>query len=99
MRRFTRAALIAAVAVLAITAVAIAAAPGADVRLSRDSPLDAGGGYTSNYTMVSGQPYSDATLDECTRARGRQNEPSIAIDPRDTDVIVGSSMTTAACST
>src|SRR4051794_11273453 len=76
---------------LALSAVAVAANFGTDVRLSRDDPADSGGGYTSDYTMVTGQPYSDATLDECTRARGRQNEPAVAIDPRQTQVIVGSS--------
>jgi hypothetical protein len=70
-------------------AVAVAAAPGADVRLTNDDP--ASGGYTSDYTMVTGQPYTDATLSECSQSRGRQNEPADAIDPRNTDVIVGSS--------
>ncbi len=73
---------------LAVSAAAIAAIPGADVRLTRDDP---GGGYVSNYTTVTGQPYSDATLDECSLSRGRENEPSVAIDPRQTQVIVGSS--------
>src|SRR5215475_14349026 len=74
-------------------AVAVAAAPGADVRLTNDDPATATttGGYTSDYTMVTGQPYSDATLSECTQSRGRQNEPAVAIDPRNTDVMVGSS--------
>ena len=64
-----------------------ASTPGADVRLTND----VGGGYVSDYTLVTGQPYTDATLTECGRSRGRQNEPSVAIDPRDTDVLVGSS--------
>jgi hypothetical protein len=66
-----------------------ASAPGADVRLSNDSP--ATGGYVSNYTMVTGTPYTDATLTECSRSRGRENEPSVAVDPRNPDVLVGSS--------
>ena len=70
-------------------AVAVAASPGADVRLTNDAPET--GGYTSDYTLVTGQPYTDATLSECSQSRGRQNEPAVAIDPRNTDVIVGSS--------
>jgi hypothetical protein len=91
MSRVIKLAIVAVGVVLALTAAAIAAIPGADVRLSRDDPADAGGGYVSNYTAVTGQPYSDATLAECTRSRGRQNEPAVAIDPRNTQVMVGSS--------
>src|SRR5690242_10203095 len=61
-------------------AVAVAASPGADVRLTNDAPGT--GGYTSDYTLVTGQPYTDATLSECSRSRGRQNEPADVIDPR-----------------
>ena len=91
MSRFIRVAIAAVGVVLAASAVALAAIPGADVRLTRDDPADLGGGYVSDYTMVTGRPYSDATLDECTRSRGRENEPAVAIDPRQTQVIVGSS--------
>src|SRR3954471_7177411 len=91
MSRVMRSAIAALAVVLAVSAVALAASPGADVRLTRDDPAQPGGGYISNYTMVTGSPYSDATLDECTRSRGRENEPSVAIDPRQTHVIVGSS--------
>jgi hypothetical protein len=89
--RFIRVVIAAVGMVLALSAVALAAIPGADVRLTRDDPADLGGGYMSDYTMVTGRPYSDATLDECTRSRGRENEPAVAIDPRQTQVIVGSS--------
>ncbi len=82
--------LAAVVAVLLLgPALASASAPGVDVRLTNDSPTL--GGYTSNYTLNTGTPYTDATLTECSRARGRQNEPSVAVDPRNTNVIVGSS--------
>jgi hypothetical protein len=64
-----------------------ASTPGADVRLTNDI----GGGYVSNYTMVTGTPYTDATLTECGQSRGRQNEPAVAIDPRNQNVLVGSS--------
>jgi hypothetical protein len=76
------------IATLALVGTAVASTPGGDVRLSNDDP---GGGYTSDYTMVTGSAYTDPTLTECSRARGRQNEPAVAINPRDTRVIVGSS--------
>ncbi|MFL6130276.1 MAG: sialidase family protein [Mycobacteriales bacterium] len=79
-----------AAASLLLTAVpALASTPGADVRLSNDAPGTSG--YVSNYTAVTGQPYTDATLTECSRARGRQNEPAVAVNPRNPQVIVGSS--------
>ena len=88
--RIHRFALVAATAVALLVPVAASAStPGTDVRLSNDST--AAGGYTSDYQLVTGTPYSDATLAECSRARGRQNEPAVAVDPRNTDVIVGSS--------
>jgi len=70
--------------------VAAIAASGAlaDVRLTNDFP---GGGYTSTYTLATGIPYTDATLTECSRSRGRQNEPAIAVNPRNLNVLIGSS--------
>jgi len=58
-----------------------------NVRLSND----VAGGYTSVYTLATGTPYSDSVLAECSIARGRQNEPSVAVDPRNTQVLIGSS--------
>src|ERR1700692_72059 len=52
---------------------------------------DFGGGYTSLYTLATGVPYTDAVISECSIARGRQNEPSVAMDPRNPLVLVGSS--------
>jgi hypothetical protein len=75
----------------AIAGAAFALPPGPDARLTNDDPAAPGGGYVSDYTLVTGVPYTDSTLTECTRSRGRQNEPSVAIDPRDTSVLVGSS--------
>src|SRR5215211_5350073 len=75
-------------AALLIVSIASASTPGGDVRLSNDFP---GGGYVSAYTLATGNPYTDATLSECSRARGRQNEPSVAVDPRNTNVLIGSS--------
>jgi hypothetical protein len=65
-----------------------ASSPGTDVRLTNDFP---GGGYVSAYTLATGNPYTDAVLNECSISRGRQNEPSVAVDPRNTSVLVGSS--------
>jgi hypothetical protein len=65
-----------------------ASTPGADVKLTRDAHDP---GYVSAYTLATGTAYTDATLAECSRSRGRQNEPAIAIDPRDPAVVLGSS--------
>jgi hypothetical protein len=67
------------------------AAPGADVRLTNDDPAKAGSGYVSAYTLATGRPYTDEVLTDCSNSRGRQNEPSVAVDPRNPQVIVGSS--------
>ena len=48
-------------------------------------------GYVSAYTLATGQAYTDSTLDECSIARGRQNEPSVSVDPRNQNVLLGSS--------
>jgi hypothetical protein len=58
-----------------------------EVRLTND----AGGGYVSTYTLATGVPYTDAVLMECSIARGRQNEPAVAFDPRNINVLIGSS--------
>ena len=79
-----------AIAVLAITLVAPSFSIGAvtNVRLTHD---DTTGNYISLYTQNTGTPYDDAVLKECRIARGRQNEPSNAMDPRNPSVILGSS--------
>jgi len=71
-----------------LVGVAAASTPGADVKLTHDANDP---GYVSSYTIATGTPYTDATLEECSRARGRQNEPAVAVDPRNTNVILGSS--------
>ena len=48
-------------------------------------------GYVSDYTLATGNPYTDQTLDECTVSKGRENEPAVAVDPRNTNVLLGSS--------
>jgi hypothetical protein len=89
VRRIVVVGVVAAVASSALVlGSASASNPGSDTRLSNDAPGTSG--YVSNYTSVTGQPYTDATLAECSRARGRQNEPSVAVNPRNARVIVGS---------
>jgi len=78
-----------ATGVVLLSVGAAGAAGPADVRLSNDSP--AAGGYVSEYTLATGVPYTDATLAECSRSRGRQNEPADELDPRNPQVILGSS--------
>ena len=80
---------LALVAAVALAGTVVASVPAGDVRLTNDDPSL--GGYTSDYTMVTATPYTDPTLTECSGARGRQNEPAVALDPRNTQVIVGSS--------
>jgi hypothetical protein len=90
IRRRVRLAALLAVPLAVLTAVpAGASTPGADVRLTNDAPGTSG--YVSNYTAVTGNAYTDATLRECSRSRGRQNEPSVAVNPRNPLVVVGSS--------
>ena len=64
-----------------------AVATTANVRLTNDTA----GGYVSAYTLATGNAYTDDVIKECAISRGRQNEPSVAIDPRNTNVILGSS--------
>src|SRR5438067_6749062 len=70
-----------------------ASTPGADVRLTNDCHPDAGcgAGYVSVYTLATGHPYTDQTLDECTISKGRQNEPAVAVNPRNTRLLLASS--------
>jgi hypothetical protein len=84
---------LASLAVLFAVAGAGASTPGSDARMSNDCHPDAGcgAGYVSAYTLATGTPYSDATLNECTISHGRQNEPAVAVDPRNTSVLLGSS--------
>jgi hypothetical protein len=85
MRRLVFFAAVAALAAVFTGAIS-ASTPGSDVRLSGDAT-----GYVSAYTLATGASYSDATLQECSQSRGRQNEPAVAIDPRDPAVVLGSS--------
>ncbi|MEO8437318.1 MAG: sialidase family protein, partial [Chloroflexota bacterium] len=58
-----------------------------NVRLTNDVE----DGYISAYTLATGIHYTDDTLDECGVSRGRQNEPAVEMDPRDPNVLIGSS--------
>jgi hypothetical protein len=71
----------------ALLAVGLAGASPGNVRLTNDFAH----GYVSAYTLGTGNPYTDATIAECGISRGRQNEPAVAVDPRDTHVLLGSS--------
>src|ERR671937_2096609 len=73
-------------ALLCVVAVPAAQAGPANARLSNDNSS-----YVSDYTLVTGTPYTDPVLTACSQSRGRQNEPAVAVDPRNTQVIVGSS--------
>src|SRR2546421_4889400 len=90
-----RLAILGALAIATLFAVGIAGAstPGADARLTNDCHPDAGcgAGYVSAYTLATGTPYTDQTLAECTIAHARQNEPAVAVDPRNASVLLGSS--------
>ncbi len=79
------------VVVAAIGTPALASSPGADARLSNDAAATSG--YVSNYNVNNPTTpvIADRALAECSRSRGRQNEPSVAVNPRDPRVIVGSS--------
>src|SRR5512133_2226183 len=58
-----------------------------NVRLTNDIS----GGYVSAYTLATGNSYTDPVLHECSISRGRQNEPAVGVDPRNTNVLIGSS--------
>ena len=73
-----RAAFIAAVALLAAVPVGAATA---DVRVTNDT--------AGNYQRYDGT--SDPTMASCSTGRRTQNEPSVAVDPRNTSIIVAGS--------
>src|SRR5262249_3319314 len=78
-----------ALAVLCVAGVPAAQAGPANTRLTHDD--GSGGGYVSDYTLVTGNVYTDDVLKACSQSRGRQNEPAVAVDPRNRQVILGSS--------
>lgn len=75
-----------AFATLVVVSMAGASSPGADARLTNDNSQ-----YVSSYTLATGVSYTDQTLQECSISRGRQNEPAVVVDPRNTSVLLGSS--------
>src|SRR5260370_2298257 len=74
---------------IAILFSAVPRSSGQNVRLTND--FQPGGGYTSAYTLATGISYRELGLNECSKSGGRQNEPAVAVDPRDTAVLIGSS--------
>jgi hypothetical protein len=85
MRRFATVGVLASALLFAV-GIAGASTPGADARLSNDHS-----GYASNYTLAGQGAYTDQMLAECSISRGRQNEPSVALNPRNPSVLLGSS--------
>src|SRR5581483_3753839 len=95
----SRPALLAVAAVAALLVVGIAAAAGGNARLTNDchaTPTDktagaaCGAGYVSDYTLATGRPYTDRTLDECTRSPSTRGTRPCCSEAR---------TTTAACTT
>ena len=78
-----------------VVGIAAASTPGADVRLTHDENAP---GYVSSYTLATGRR-TPTTLDECSVSRGRQNEPAVGVDPRNTNVSSAARTTTAASTT
>ena len=74
---------LAALAAVFATTGAGASTPGSDVRVTNDCHPDSGcgAGHVNDYTLATGIPYTDDTLNECTLSKGRQNEPVVAVDP------------------
>jgi hypothetical protein len=97
LRQFTRNRLLshlripAAVTLIAAAAFSAIASFNADPEMRLTNDNGANGGYKSDYTLVTGNTYTDAVLMACSQSHGRQNEPAVAVDPRNTQVIVGSS--------
>jgi hypothetical protein len=90
-RFFSHLRISAAVTLVAAAAVSAIASFTADPEMRLTNDNGANGGYISDYTLVTGQPYTDDVLTACSQSRGRQNEPAVAVDPRNPQVIVGSS--------
>jgi hypothetical protein len=87
----TTAVALAAVLLATLAVSASASTPGGDSRLSHDANDP---GYVTSYFIATGDASyesQDPTISECSRSKGRQNEPAVGVDPRNTDVIVGSS--------
>jgi hypothetical protein len=70
-----------------LVSTAMSVAHSQNVRLTND----VSGGYISAYTLATGNAYTDPVLNECSISRGRQNEPAVGVDPRNTNVLIGSS--------
>lgn len=73
----------ASVFVIASVAMAFAASAGVNVRVTNDNGSN--GAYVSA-DQLAGGTYTDAVLQRCGTDRRMQNEPTLAIDPRNTTV-------------
>src|SRR5205814_9415778 len=80
-------AVVALIAADVVSAIASFNADPPNARLTNDN--GANGGYVSDYALVTGQPYTDDVLTACSQRRGRQNEPAVAVDPRNPQVCRG----------
>src|SRR5205823_14688684 len=76
-------------AAVVIGGIASAFNPDPEKRLTNDDP--ALSGYTSDYTLVTGIPYTDAVLTACSKSRASPTDPDVQADPRNLDVFVRSS--------
>ena len=85
----SRRALAGAAGLLASIAVIGGTLAAGDVRLSND----VGGGYINEYTLATGIAITapDPVIDECKVSRARENEPAVEYDPRNANVLIGSS--------
>ena len=73
---FSRGVLSVALFALVALVVALPAAQATPTNLRLTNDNGSNGGYVSDYTMVTGTPYTDAFLTACSQSRGRQNEPA-----------------------
>jgi len=69
------------IATVALLAVGPVSAAGADTRVTNDTD--------GTYTRYNGTP--DATMMSCSTGRRTQNEPSVAVDPRNPSIMVAGS--------
>src|SRR5437899_11344460 len=71
---------IALVAAAVVTAIASFNPDSPNTRLTNDN--GANGGYVSDYTLVTGQPYTDDLLTACSPSRRQKFAPAVPVNPR-----------------
>jgi hypothetical protein len=77
------------VGALVCVGIAQGSTPGTDVRVTNDD--SSAPGYVSADQLAGVSSYTDATLQECSKSYGLQNEPAVEIDPRNSNVVIASS--------